>query len=167
LRAVEPSDADVLYRWENDLSLWHASGMLTPLSRAVIDEFVNSAHQDIYTNKQLRLIACSVSNSEVLAIVDLFDFDPQNNRCGVGILVNSKARNNGVGFECLDLVTRYAFETLLLKQVYADIADSNTASINLFEKCGFEKIALKKCWKKTALDNYEDVWFLQRINGKA
>ena len=30
LRALEPTDLDVLYRWENDEELWHTSATITP-----------------------------------------------------------------------------------------------------------------------------------------
>ena len=56
LRALEPEDLNRLYRWENDSSIWSVSGTLMPFSKFILEEFVNQAHQDIYTNKQLRLI---------------------------------------------------------------------------------------------------------------
>ena len=56
LRAMEPADLNLLYRWENDTSIWSVSGTLAPFSRYVLEEFVSQAHQDIYTNKQLRLM---------------------------------------------------------------------------------------------------------------
>ena len=57
IRALEPSDAYLLYQWENNHALWEVSCTQTPFSKAVLDEFVNAAFQDIYTNKQLRLMA--------------------------------------------------------------------------------------------------------------
>ena len=67
LRALEPSDLKLLYKWENDSSVWSVSGTLMPFSKFVLEEFVNQAHQDIYTNKQLRLM------------IDLRYLDEENN----------------------------------------------------------------------------------------
>ena len=105
LRALEPSDLKLLYRWENDSAVWSVSGTLVPFSKFVLEEFVNQAHQDIYTNKQVRLmidlkyVDDEDSEDEVKCIgcVDLFDFDPKNKRAGVGILIANQAdRGKGI-----------------------------------------------------------------------
>jgi diamine N-acetyltransferase len=164
MRALEPSDADILYRWENNQSLWPVSFTQVPFSRFMLEEFVNTAHYDIYTNKQLRLMVNKISGEETIGIVDLFEFNPQHSRCGVGIYINEAFRKTGCASECIELIKEYGFKTLLLKQLYVHVNVSNEASLALFEKAGFEKSGLKKCWAKTGLNSYEDVWFLQCIN---
>ena len=164
LRALEPSDADLLYRWENNRDLWSVSFTQIPFSKFILEEFVNSAHQDIYTNKQLRLMVNHISSQETIGIVDLFEFDSQHLRCGVGIYINEAYRANGFAHECVALIKDYCFKTLLLKQLYVHVNESNTASFSLFEKAGFEKSGLKKCWNKIGLNTYENVWFMQCIN---
>ena len=164
LRALEPSDADILYKWENDPALWQVSFTQIPFSRFILEEFVNAAHHDIYTNKQLRLMACRNSDEKPAGIVDLFDFDPQHARCGLGIYINEAYRGLGHATESLEMVKDYAFGVLHLKQVYVHVNFSNSASIALFEKSGFEKNGLKKSWNKTGISSYEDVWFLQCLN---
>jgi diamine N-acetyltransferase len=164
LRALEPSDADLLYKWENDPELWPVSFTQMPFSRFVLEEFVNAAYNDIYTNRQLRLMVCRNSDQRPAGLVDLFDFEPQHDRAGVGIYINDKFRQQGYASECLSLVKEYCFSTLHLKQIHAHVNTSNASSLALFLKAGFEKGGLKKCWNKTALGSYEDVWFLQHIN---
>ena len=164
LRAVEPHDAELLYMWENDRSIWAVSNTQIPFSKFVLDEFTNSAHQDIYTNKQLRLMAVETSNGNTIGCVDIFDFDPQHARAGIGIYIHKDFREKGYASECLQLIIDYCFNTLHLKQIYSHINIGNPASINLFVKNGFEKSALKKAWHKTSLHHFEDVWFLQLIN---
>jgi len=164
LRALEPSDADLLYQWENNMALWPVSYTQLPLSRFVLDEFVNTAYQDIYTSKQLRLMVVSMADQTTVGILDLFEFDPQHARCGAGIYIHEQYRGNGHALESILLAKRYCFNTLHLKQVYVHVGDVNKASWLLFEKAGFEKAGLKKCWNKTGLSTYEDVWFLQCIN---
>lgn len=164
LRAVEPSDAELLYTWENNQALWPVSFTQVPFSRFILEEFVNAAYQDIYTNKQLRLMVDSKETHKTIGIVDLFEFDPQHARCGVGIYIHESYRGKGSAHECITLLKEYCFGTLHLKQIFANVNQSNDASLGLFEKCGFEKCGLKKCWNKTGLNSYEDVWFLQCIN---
>lgn len=163
LRAVEPRDAEVLYEWENDRSIWAVSNTQIPFSKFVLEEFTNSSHQDIYTNKQLRLMAEN-TQGKAIGCIDIFEFDPQHMRAGIGIYIHKDFREKGLASECLKLVTDYAFKTLHLKQIYSHVNASNLASLNLFVKAGFEKTALKKAWHKASLNLFEDVWFLQLIN---
>ncbi|MGZ4090463.1 MAG: GNAT family N-acetyltransferase, partial [Bacteroidia bacterium] len=104
LRAVEPQDADLLYEWENDRSIWAVSNTQIPFSKFVLEEFANSSHQDIYTNKQLRLMAVETLSGKTIGCIDIFDFDPQHARAGVGIYIHKDFREKGLASECLQLV---------------------------------------------------------------
>jgi diamine N-acetyltransferase len=162
LRALEPSDIDVLYAWENDTENWHVSNTQTPFSRFVLEQYITSSHEDIYTAKQLRLIICDKENTPVGSI-DLFDFDPNNFRAGVGILVADKEdRRKGYASEALGLLIAYCFETLHLHQIYCNITTDNESSILLFQKHGFQITGIKKQWIRTG-DEFKDELLLQLI----
>ncbi|MGZ3885533.1 MAG: GNAT family N-acetyltransferase, partial [Bacteroidia bacterium] len=143
LRALEPGDVDVLYKWENNRGIWQVSNTQTPFSRYVLEQFLMNAHEDIYTNKQLRLIISEVDKDAAVGAIDLFDFDPYRLRAGIGILIAEEYRNKGFAFEALQLLQDYAFKTLLLKQLYCNVTVSAASSLQLFEKSGFEKVGLK------------------------
>lgn len=155
LRALEPTDLNQLYRWENDSSIWSVSGTLVPFSKFVLEEFVTQVHQDIYTNKQLRLMidlkyfdeADEDETSRSIGCVDLFEFDPKNKRAGVGILIADKAdRGRGYATEALHLIVDYGFEILDLHQIYSNVRVENESSVALFKKVGFEVTGLKQDW---------------------
>jgi diamine N-acetyltransferase len=59
-------------------------------------------------------------------------------------------------------LSNYALNVLGLKQLYANIAAGNEASIQLFEKAGFKKTGIKKDWLKTR-DGWKDELFYQKI----
>ena len=164
IRALEPLDSEILFKWENNVNLWEVSNTQIPFSKFVLNEFVTISHQDIYTNKQLRLMLGNNNTNEALGVLDLFEFDPQHARCGLGIYINDKFQRNGFAEESITLIISYAFKILHLKQIFVHVAQSNTASIALFEKLGFEKNGLKKAWHKKGLNQFEDVWFMQLIN---
>lgn len=164
LRALEPEDLEFIYAIENDESIWEVSHTQTPYSRFLIRQYLENAHQDIYEAKQLRLAICVTNSSEAIGLIDLFDFDPQHLRAGIGILIqNSSDRNNGVGSEALQLLIEYAFSKLQLHQLYANIGTDNEASLQLFAKFGFQKIGIKKQWNKVN-NVYKDEALFQLIN---
>jgi len=150
LRALEPEDLEFVYTIENNESIWEVSNTQTPYSRFLIRQYLENAHQDIYEAKQLRLVICKNQDFEAVGLIDLFDFDPRNNRAGVGILIqNSTNRNSGIGTEALDLLIQYAFTKLNLHQLYANIDLENEASLALFTNFGFQNIGIKKQWNFT------------------
>lgn len=163
LRALEPDDVNVLYKWENNRQIWHVSNTQTPFSRYVLEQFLVNAHEDIYTNKQLRLIISEVDKEDAVGAIDLFDFDPYHLRAGVGILIADEFRNKGYAYEALELLKEYAFNTLLLKQLYCNVTASAAASLQLFEKCGFERSGIKKMWNRVSPTEFEDELILQLI----
>lgn len=147
LRALEPNDLEFVYAMENDQSIWEVSNTQTPYSRFLVKQYLENAHQDIYEAKQLRLAICQDEDFPALGLIDLFDFDPQNRRAGVGIVIQSVSdRNKSIGSEALHLMIQYAFHNLNLHQLYANIATDNLASLALFTKFGFLEIGVKKDW---------------------
>ena len=146
LRALETDDLDFLYQLENNAVVWEVSGTTTPYSRYVLKQYLDNAHRDIYDVKQLRLCICN-KNDKCIGLIDLFDFDPKNHRAGLGIVISDeKSRNRGVGSEAIRLLTEYAFSTLNLRQLYANVVVGNDVSIHLFKKLGFEEVGIKKDW---------------------
>lgn len=80
LRALEPEDLQFIYALENDVTLWEVSHTQTPYSRFLIHQYLENAHQDIYEAKQLRLVICEQETQKAIGLIDLFDFDPKNER---------------------------------------------------------------------------------------
>ncbi|HHZ65750.1 MAG TPA: N-acetyltransferase [Flavobacteriales bacterium] len=149
LRALELSDVDLLYKWENNTSIWNVSNTLVPFSRESIEQFV-TYERDIYSDKQLRLVICLLENEKAIGCVDLYDYDMRHQRAGVGILIADETeRKKGLATEALEVLKEYAKETLILHQLYCNIPEDNKKSMSLFEKAGFVNIGVKKDWIKT------------------
>ena len=163
LRALEPEDLETLYIWENDVSIWHLSNTLAPLSKYALKKYLENAQSDIYETKQLRLIIELKQEKRPVGAIDLFDFDPFHQRAGIGILISElEDRGHGYASEALDSLIHYSFHTLGLKQLYCNITEDNQQSLNLFIKKGFVITGQKHDWIKR-----EDTWlteyFLQLI----
>ena len=94
LRAIEPEDLDVLYTIENDTKVWNVSTTNVPYSRYVLYDYVANAKNDIYADKQVRMMI-EDEHHNVVGIVDIINFDPKNMRAEVGIVIKQDYRNKG------------------------------------------------------------------------
>lgn len=162
LRALEPSDLELLYYWENNPKVWEVSHTLAPFSKFVLTQYLESQHLDIYASKQLRLVIID-KNKVPVGLIDLFDFEPKHKRAGIGILIDVAARGKGYAKEALIVMQDYCFNHLDLFQIYANIGCENKPSLTLFESLGFEKIGVKKGWIKTP-NGFEDEVLYQKLN---
>jgi diamine N-acetyltransferase len=167
LRALEPSDLDLLYTWENDTKNWRVSNTITPFSKYTLQKYIENSHLDIYQTKQLRLMI-DLTNSEnkirTVGAIDIFDFDPYHLRAGVGILIAGNIdRNQGIATITLHELMRYSFDVLQLHQLYCNIANDNLSSLRVFKKVGFVECGTKRDWIKTQ-EGFVDEVLLQIIN---
>lgn len=178
LRALEPRDLDAMYEWENDTEAWRASGTAAPFSRHVLSRLIDEQRFDIYATRQLRLVIepaepfapigsdCADGRGAAVGAVDLFEFDPQNMRAGVGIIVASPCRRRGFAADALAAAERYARETLHLHQLWCSVAADNAASLRLFEKAGYLHCGRRRDWLLAADGQRIDEILFQKILGK-
>ena len=162
LRALEPSDLEAMYRWENDPAVWGVSGTVAPFSREILKAFIEQQQYDIWRTHQLRLVIARNDGAAAVGAVDLFDFDPLNRRAGVGVLVADGERCRGYASEALALLVEYARDVLMLNQLYCDIDTDNVACRALFSGCKFEECGLRRRWRLSS-DGWRDVVMMQRL----
>jgi diamine N-acetyltransferase len=166
LRALEPSDVDLLYKWENNSDIWPVSNTLVPFSRFILEKYIADSHMDIFQAKQLRLMIDHHEDDhiETIGAIDLYEFDPVNMRAGIGILISDeKHRNRGFASESLRVLIDYSFVILQLHQLFCYIDCDNKISIKLFEKFRFKITGEKKDWNKTPA-RWKSEYMLQLIN---
>ena len=167
LRAPEPEDLELLYDWENNTPTWLVSNTLAPFSKFVLRQYLENAHRDIFESKELRLmIDLKTGKAQVHTIgtIDMFDYDPLHMRAGIGILITAgQNRRQGYAYEALQMIDDYAFNILQLHQLYCNIPEDNIASINLFQKAGYEITGIKKDWIRAG-QKWLDEYMLQQFN---
>lgn len=163
LRAIEPVDLESMYAIENNPELWEVSSFTVPYSRYVLKQYIEQSSNDIYTDKQLRLMICRKTDNAILGIVDITDFVPLHGRAAVGVVVHQEYRRQGYASDAIVLLCQYAFNFLHLKQLYAYVSVDNEASIKLFSSCGFIQNGILKDWLKVG-NVYKNVAFMQYIS---
>ena len=159
LRAMEPEDLDLLYQIENDTKLWNIGLTNVPYSRYVLHDYIATSSGDIYTDKQVRLI---IENEEhqTIGLVDIMNFNPQNRRAEMGIVVQEAFRQKGYGKDAIQKVMRYAKEVLHLHQLYVVVNSSQKFTIGLFLRIGFKETCQLTDWLYDG-EVYHDATLLQ------
>ena len=145
LRAIEPEDLDLLYLIENDTRLWNVGTTNVPYSRYTLHDYIATSSDDIYADRQVRLIIGN-EDGQTVGMCDLVHFEPQHQRAEVGIVLLDSFRRRGYASAALAELSRYALQVLHLHQLYALIDENNDAAVQLFRKSGFELQATLKDW---------------------
>ena len=161
LRALELEDIDYLFSIENNEKYWSISDSQIPFSKYLLNRYLKNSDMDIYEAKQLRLVITDFKNITI-GLIDLFDIDFKNNRAGVAIIINEKMRNKGFAKEALEMLIKYSQTHLSLHQLYCNILEDNTHSVNLFKSVQFKEVGLKKDWIKFD-GKYKNEMLLQLI----
>lgn len=162
LRALEPEDLELLYRWENNPELWKLGNTMSPYSRYILKEYIRESHRDIYDTKQLRLIIELCQTGTAIGTIDLYDFEPHHRRAGIGILLDPLYQGNGFATQAMSLLSDYVFSFLKLHQLYVHIPVDNEPSRALFERCEFVVSGIMKEWIITE-KGYSDVVIMQKV----
>lgn len=159
LRALEPEDLDTLYKIENDTELWQVGVTNVPYSRYTLHEYIANAAGDIYTDKQVRMIAEN-AEGHIVGIVDITEFDPRHMRAELGIVIQKPFRRQGYATAALRSIIGYAKDVIHLNQLYAVVDSENRASLEFFKKSGFSAETTLKDWLFTG-KNYRNAVLMQ------
>ena len=157
LRRPKLLDLDQLLLWENNLDNSLFSDNPIFYTTEQIKEFLNS-DQDLFLDRQIRFIIDS--SGFPVGCIDLFKYDMVNSRAGVGIFIDEKFRNMGIATEALSLLKSICIKDYFISNLHANILHTNKASIQLFERAGFNKNGVKENWIRTE-NSMLDVCFFQ------
>lgn len=160
-RAIEPEDLDLLYRIENDIKLWNIGTTNVPYSRYTLHDYIANASGDIYTDRQVRMMIEN-TEGEIVGIVDIVNFDPNNRKAELGLVIEEPFRQMGYAQSVIIKIAEYAVSVLHLHQLYAVIDVTNTACVALFRKLGYRESATLKEWLFDGRD-YHDAIVMQTV----
>lgn len=148
LRALEPSDVDTLYLWENSPEMWQFGFFMAPYSRHQLWEYIQNYDSDPLRSGQLRLMI-DVDGAPV-GSVDLYNIDTANSRAMVGVMIGKAHRRKGFARSALAIMERYAAGPLALSQLASVVAEDNASSLCLFENAGYALTATLPRWVRRA-----------------
>lgn len=158
LRDLDMEDASFILEVENNKDIWKVSHTQEEFSRKDIEIFIAKNLVDGLLVGQKRWMI--TINKNRCGCIDLFDYDINNKRAGIGIVIHPDFQNQGIASKALDLMIKLCKKDLELYQMFCTIMPNNLHSIKLFESKGFIKSGTRKDW--TLYENkFFDEFFYQ------
>lgn len=161
LRAPELEDIQSIYKWENDENVWADSCTIAPYSLNQLTEYIANYDGDIFKTRQLRLMIEDSDTGETIGCIDLYDFDPINNRCFIGFIIDSNFRLKGYADAALSKTVKYCKNRLSLIQLVAITSVNNEGCKKTLINNGFTRSGILSNWIKTKHHEYVNAAIFQ------
>jgi diamine N-acetyltransferase len=148
LRAPEPDDLDVLYRWENDTAQWDNALSSAVVSRHLLWQYLQNYDDDIFAAGQVRFMVEVTEDgiAHTVGTIDLCDFCGRDRRAFVSIFIDESYRGKKYGSVALAQLMHLARQRYNIEQLAAIIAADNDASLHLFAAQGFNRGGVLTAW---------------------
>jgi len=147
LRCPDRGDVEQLLAWENDPAVWKFGWAWRPLAHSEMLDYVERQLGSTPFGMGGARLLLHFGGEAPMGVVDLYDLNPLHLRAGVGLLIaDPESRGRGYGTAALELVKQYAFDHLLLHQLFASVQSDNQHSLSLFTAQGFQPCGTRKHW---------------------
>lgn len=148
LRALEPEDAEALWRWNNDPEVmrWMADGY--PESLAGMRKRLTEMTPNKYDRVLLGVEA--IADSRLVGVIQLRDARPDYGRAELDIYLGERdCWDRGYGTEAMRLICRYGFQRMRLHSIELGVVAENERARHVYRKIGFvEEGRLRQAFRR-------------------
>lgn len=136
LRALEPEDAEQLYRWHLDHEFSVLDGIVYPTSRAQWQESLQSR-----VNPSSAGVTFGIEDgaAELIGYVALKRIRREDRNAEFGIAIKRDRWQQGYGRDATMTLLRFAFTEMNQHRVSLTVADYNDRARHVYESCGFKE----------------------------
>ena len=156
LRALEESDLNLLYDWENDSNNWLYTSTLMPYSKHTLLEYIRNCQTDIFALETLKLVI-ELTDGTAVGTLDVFNIDHFNGRAELGVFVDSKYRGHGYATVAYNLFKDYAFGYLGWVNLYSIVPITNSPMHAVMHRTGFISSGTLKKWIRVSREHEDAV----------
>lgn len=145
LRAIEPEDLSLLYRWSNDVEICYLVGSWHfPSSMWQMRQWYERIQGDTLNQR----FAIQAPDLGLIGSANLVEINWKDRNAFHGMLLGDPAmRGRGFGTDTVMAIMRYAFEELGLQRLDSSIIEYNTPSMKLYlEHCGWVEEGRRRGW---------------------
>lgn len=137
-KALSTNHAEMIHEYASDEEVsrfigWKLMRTLEE-TREYVGEMLNreSAGTHLYASVVLK------SNGAIIGTVMIFNFDREANHAEIGYVFHKDYWGKGYGTEAVNLLSKFAFESLMLRKLHARVVHVNRGSVHVLENNGFE-----------------------------
>lgn len=159
LRALEPADAELMYKAENDMTAVPHSDSTAPLSMELLRDYAENYDADPFRAGQLRLVAAH-DDSTPFGLIDFYNISSRDSHAMIAIYILPSFRGKSLAKAMLNEGIRFADVRLGLRSLIALVHTDNMISSSVFEASGFLKCGTLKNWH-FSMGKLKDVFIFQ------
>lgn len=164
LRAREPEDVPLLFRWFNDPEVTEHLSMRYPVSYRTERDFVESVSEVRYSHAGFAIT--TLVGGKLIGGCDLVEASPENRSATLGIAIGDKNHwDGGYGTDTMRTLCRFGFEMMNLHRIQLDVYAENVRALHVYEKVGFKLEATKR-QAVYKLGRYRDVHVMGLLEGE-
>ncbi|PWW65469.1 GNAT family N-acetyltransferase [Actinokineospora spheciospongiae] len=139
LRAMEPEDAEPLWRWNNDPEVmrWMVDIHPTTLhdTRTRMAEWPRNSHARLTLGIETR------ADTRLVGAIALSGAEPEHGRGTIDLYLGERDTwGSGYATEALRLICAYGFDEMRLHSIDLSVVDENAAARRVYAKVGFQEI---------------------------
>ena len=163
LRPLRYADREIIANLANNKKIWNNVRDMFPhpYTLAEADKFLDM----VKLQEPLITFAIEYEFQFCGVIGMVLQKDVYRKSAEIGYWIGEPFWGKGITTKALSLATQYAFETLELERLFANIFEGNEASKKVLEKCGFqlEGIGRKAVFKN---NRFLDEWRYGKLKGE-
>ena len=164
LRAVEPEDADTVWRWHNDPDVmrWLEGSYPEPL--AAIRQRWSERPPNNYERTVFGIE--TIADGRLIGVIVLRDATPETARAELDVYIGEKdCWNGGYGTEAMRLMCRFGFDHMRLHAIELSVVDENERARHVYRKIGFvEEGKLREAFRRDG--KWHDVYIMSLLEGE-
>ncbi|WP_166727593.1 GNAT family N-acetyltransferase [Mucilaginibacter gilvus] len=141
LRAVNFGDAEAIFAMRTDAEVLKYIDIERPKSIEAVIDWIKMTHEIHKKNDGVLWGITLKGSEEMLGSIGFWNMDKANHRTETGYMLATAWQGKGIMQEALTEAIKYAFETIGLHSIQANINPANKASMNLLERTGFVREA--------------------------
>jgi RimJ/RimL family protein N-acetyltransferase len=159
LRAIEPSDAETYFQWNQDSErARNLSFVWPPTSLASVRAWAEEQSQKKLENDAYHWVIENLEGVPVGSIAT-HDCNRRNGTFSYGVDVVREHQRKGYASDAIRLVLKYYFEELGYQKANIGVFSYNTASLHLYERLGFQREGRQRRMLFSKGVYFDLIWF--------
>ena len=148
LRAISAEDVDDFYAVYSNPEVMRYWSTPPLTNKEAASKLINEILEDVERHEILKWGIALRADDKLIGSVTLFHLDFTHRRAEIGYAQGRAYWGNGYMQEALRAVLNYAFETLNLHRIEADVDPRNDGSVRTLERLGFRREGyLRERWQ--------------------